>query len=55
VVEILSHTPETGEGLVEVSSGLVEVLGAGLEASGELAGLVVEAIGALLGGLLSGW
>ncbi len=55
VVEILSHTPEMGQALVEVSSGLVEVLGAGLEASGELAGPVVEAIGGLLAALLSGW
>ncbi len=55
VVEILSPTPETGQALVEFSSGLVEVLGAGLEASGELAGAVVEAIGGLLAALFSGW
>jgi Zn-finger nucleic acid-binding protein len=57
VVEILSHTPEAGQALVESSSGLVEMLGAGLEAAPEVAGGALEAIGAifeLLGGLFSG-
>jgi Zn-finger nucleic acid-binding protein len=57
VVEILAHTPEAGQAMVEMSSGLVEVLGAGLEAVPEVAGVAVEAIGGifeLLGGLLSG-
>jgi Zn-finger nucleic acid-binding protein len=58
VVELLPYTPEAGEALVEVSSGLVEVLGSALEAAPEVAGVAVEAIGAIfemLGGLLSGW
>jgi Zn-finger nucleic acid-binding protein len=57
VVEILAYTPEAGQAMVEASSGLVEVLGAGLEAVPEVAGAAVEAIGGifeLLGGLLSG-
>lgn len=52
--EILSHTPEAGEAIVEAAAGLVEVLGAGLEAVPEVAGAVVEGIAALLGALFSG-
>jgi Zn-finger nucleic acid-binding protein len=61
-VEILAHGgPAAGQALVEASAGvveasssLVEVLAVGLEAAPEVAGAVLEAIGAILGGLLSG-
>jgi len=38
----------------ELAVGLIEVLAVGLEGSGELLGAVIESIGAILGGLLSG-
>jgi Zn-finger nucleic acid-binding protein len=53
-LELLSHSPEAGQAIVEVSASLVEVLAAGLEAAPEAAGAILELIGAILGGLLSG-
>lgn len=63
VVEGLSYVPADaiGEGISygleasgELAAALIEVLVVGLEGSGELLGGVVEAIGGILGGLLSG-
>jgi hypothetical protein len=53
-LEILSHSPAATEAMLEGASGLVELLAVGLEAAPEAAGAVLELIGAILGGLLSG-